>query len=85
MTTKPNDFDWARFKRSVSPEVYDFWKLNHDSPLSRETFQKIMEKMIPGEKNWPKEIMRYGDTWAGVYSNTQLGFGFWGIKDARLP
>ena len=81
MTTDPKKFDWTRFKRSVTKEVYDFWRLNHDSPLSEATFTEIMTNLHEGAEVLPKGITALGADWHEVYTKTQEEYGFWGVRN----
>lgn len=73
-----SDFDWLGLRQSVSSEIYEFWELNHDSPLGLETFCKIMNNL--GCKEVPKVLKQYGDTFEEVHQKTREEFNFWGGK-----
>ena len=78
MNTSIKDFEWAKFKRTVSAGVYNFWKLNSDSPLSETTFTEIMIDIIGKPDFIPKALKKFGDEWHDIYVNTQKDYGFWG-------
>lgn len=76
MKTEYKDFEWAKFKRSVSREVYSFVKLNYDGPISEKTFAEIMQSYV--EDKIPKFLQQFGEDWHEVYENTKKDYGFWG-------
>lgn len=78
MDTKRKDFEWAKFRRSTSKEIYSFWKLNSDSPLSEVTFTEIMKDTVCKEDFIPKALKQFGDDWGEIYEKTKQEYGFWG-------
>lgn len=85
MKSETKDFDWTKFKRSAKKEVYNFWKLNTDSPLSEVTFTKIMINIVGKEDFIPKALKQFGDDWSEIYENTKKDYGFWGgSTDGRI-
>ena len=65
------DFEWSKFRRSISKEIYSFWKLNSDSPLSETTFTEIMKNAVGREDFIPKALKQFGDDWSEIYENTK--------------
>lgn len=70
-----SDFDWLGLRQSVSSEAYEFWELNHDSPVGLEIFCKIMTDLCG--KEVPKVLKKYGETFEEVHQKTREEFNFW--------